>query len=184
MIFNSLFFQIVLAGLAVGIAVIYVQPAFTNIGVLQDAIVKYTTEREQVIEVNATLATLARKVGNISEEDQSALLIYMPDDVDTIAVSRDIYNISLLSGVNITSIDKKEVDNTPERKAEDGHHTPAVPHTFSVTADGSYGEIKNFLRLLEQSNYPLEVHNLNISNSSAEDNTLQTNIEIVTYSRI
>lgn len=185
MILNSLFFQIVLTGLAVAIAVIYVQPAFADIGTLQDAIVKYKNERDHVTEVNAKLATLAEKIGNIPKEDQSALLIYMPDKIDEVAVSRDIYNISLMSNANISDINIEESSDSTERKAEDGHRTLPVPHVFNVNLTGSYDQLKTFVQFLEQSNYPLEVHNLTLTSSENEGrNILQAEINIVTYSRI
>lgn len=208
MIFNSLFFQILLAALAIAIAVVYVKPSFYNIGDLQFAISKYKEERDNVSSFNAGLKKLADKINNeISKEDQDALFKYMPNKVDEVLVSRDIFNISLMAGVVMNDIsvasDKgknRNVANTTssdKNASVDQHKTDPVPHTFSANVSGDYEDIKRFLMFLEESNYPLEVRSLNItSNSSAEANNsnnrtqqastdeLSAEVEIVTYSRI
>ncbi len=183
MVFNSLFFQLLLAGLAVAITITYVQPTFAKIGVIQDSIAQYQTEREKITEVNKKLADLVNKVNSISANDQRALLIYMPEVIDNVAVSRDIYNISSVAGVFMSDIKYSEnaTANSANPVTEESKFLP-VKHIFSTNVTGTYDEIKSFLLLLEQNNYPLEVHNLIIS--SSEDDKLIAEIQIVTYSRI
>ncbi|MEZ4104105.1 MAG: hypothetical protein R3B60_02345 [Candidatus Paceibacterota bacterium] len=202
MIFNSLFFQILLAGLAIAIAIVYVNPSFKNIGDLQFAIAEYKKERDNVAKFNTDLRDLAKKINSISEADQQALLKYMPDTVDEVSVSRDIFNISLMSGVvmNDISVSDGATNNRNNNPVEevvdpaDQHKTPPVPHAFSASVTGEYEDIKNFLLLLEESNYPLEIRNLSISSSNggsnqesstlSNNNDLSAEVEIVTYSRI
>ena len=52
---NSLFFQVVMAGLAVAIVILYIQPAFLRIDETQDAIDQYKNEHQKVAEVNNQL---------------------------------------------------------------------------------------------------------------------------------
>lgn len=183
MVFNSLFFQLLLAGLAVAITITYVQPTFAKIGVIQDSVAQYQTEHEKITEVNKKLADLVNKVNSISATDQRALLVYMPETIDDVAVSRDIYNISNVAGVFMSDIKYSEDANNQaiEPLTEESKFLP-IKHTFSTNVTGTYDEIKSFLLLLEQNNYPLEVHNLTIS--SSEDSELTAVIQIVTYSRI
>lgn len=180
MILNSLFFQLLLAGLALAITFTYVKPTFAEIGVIQDSISHYKTEYNKISEVNKKLADLVNKANSIPANDQRALLIYMPETLDDIAVSRDIYNISSISGVFMSDI-KYSKDTKTDALTEESKLLP-VKHIFSTNVTGSYDEIKSFLLLLEQNNYPLEVHNLTIS--SSEDDILITELQIVTYSRI
>ena len=186
---NSFFFQIILGCLAVAIVVLYVKPTFADIGKIQDAITQYKEEQNKVNEVNMKLAQFSSKVGSISAEDQTKLLTYMPDKVDSIAVSRDIYNMSLMAGVNIATIDYKdsESDTSNDVKvvpagAEVDTKLEPVKHTFNISLSGSYEKIKNFLGILEQNNYPLEVHDLEIVPGSEDD--LTAKMEIITYSHI
>ncbi|USN87549.1 MAG: hypothetical protein H6779_04015 [Candidatus Nomurabacteria bacterium] len=197
MIFNSLFFQILLAGLGVAIGFVYIQPAFERIGEVQDATAKYKFERERVSEVNTKLASLVGQVNAIPKADQAALLVYMPDKVDSVAVSRDLYNLSLMSRVNMVAVNYKDNENTTTITApvDGSHRTMPIPHTFGVSITGSYDDIKEYLMLLEQSNYPLEVHKLDITSEPEAEPEKETKIvstkdelsaylEVVTYSRI
>lgn len=184
---NSFFFQIILAGLAIAIVFLYLKPTFADIGDIQDAISQYKVEQQKVNEVNIKLAALVTKANNISSEDQTRLLTYMPDKVDTISVSRDIFNISVIAGVDLGNITYKETKDSDQiisdkPKIEDLESTEPVSHDFSVTISGEYNKIKDFLLLIEQSNYPLEVHDLEVTKSDEEILTIK--MEIVTYSHI
>ncbi len=198
MIFNSLFFQIILAALAISIAVIYVQPTFIRIGAAQDAISQYKVEREKVSEVNQILSTLVNRLNGISATDRKALVTYMPDKVDNVAVSKDIFNLAGASGLEIRNIvyDEKSQLNQVPVVATSSHLTIPIKHTFTASVVGTYEQTKAFLLLLEQSNYPLEVHDLKITTATADATTpgvqsrqstlerLNSEIKIVTYSRI
>lgn len=180
---NSLFFQVVMAGLAVAIILLYIKPTFIRIGEIQDAIGQYQNERQRVAEVNNKLTKLIEKVNSISANDQKNLLTYMPNEVDSIAVSRDIYNLASVTEVDLADISytekKKNVDLVEEVVVEE---VLPVPHTFSVSFGGTYENIKEFLALLEKSNYPLEVHKLEISPTTL--GKLTAKMEIVTYSHL
>lgn len=183
---NSFFFQIILACLSIAIVVVYLQPAFADVGKIQDAIAQYKDEQLKVNEVNLKLAGFVSKANAISSEDQTRLLTYMPDKIDTISISRDIFNISVMSGVDIGNIDYKDSESNTVAKEASGSaeftNTEPVKHTFSVSLSGNYTEIKAFLSLLEQSNYPLEVHTLDITGSA--EGVLMAKMDIVTYSHI
>jgi Tfp pilus assembly protein PilO len=182
---NSFFFQIVMAGLAIGIVVLYIQPAFVRIGTTQDAIDQYQTEIKKVSEVNNKLNELINQINTISVADQRDLLIYMPNEVDNISVSRDIYNLALASNVtllNVDSVEDKKTTNNALESEEVVVEMLPIPHSFSVTISGSYEDIKTFLSKLEQSNYPLEIHDLEMTASVLEE--LTAKMEIVTYSHL
>ncbi len=169
-----------MAGLTLGIIFTYVQPTFAKIGTLQEAIVQYQTESGKVTDVINTLSNLVAKTNNIPASDLKALLTYMPDTVDHVSVSRDILNISEQAGAFLESVDYRGVlvnANQPE-----GEEVMPVEHTFDVTLRGTYDQIKSFLVMLEQNNYPLEVHELKIN--STDTGVVSTEMTIVTYSHI
>ncbi|KXJ99078.1 MAG: hypothetical protein UZ19_OD1000500 [Parcubacteria bacterium OLB19] len=181
---NSFFFQIILACLAIAILVLYLKPAFADIGKIQDAISQYKEEQQKVNEVNVKLTGLVNRANTISAEDQTRLLTYMPDKVDTISITRDIFNISVQAGVYIADVDYKDSENKDTDLSEVTSDSTSEPvtHKFAVGLSGGYAEIKEFLSLIEQSNYPLEVHSLEVTGSA--EGVLTAKMDIVTYSHM
>ena len=107
----------------------------------------------------------------------------MPNEIDNISVSRDIYNLAMAANIELTDVSYIENKKTEivEEEAVVEEVLP-VPHRFSVDISGSYDNIKGFLSMLEKSNYPLEVHHLEITPSPL--GKLMAKMEIVTYSHI
>ncbi len=181
MIPNGLFTQIAMMAVSVGIIFTYVQPTFVDIGAVQDEIAIYQVERQKVAEVNTRLSSLIQQLNSISAVDQRALLTYIPDTVDSIAVPRDLKFIAEESGVFFKQA-------TYEGIVTDNVFTDAVDdisipeaHRFNLSVDGTYGQIKNLLRLLEQNNYPLEIRTLDIG--QVDGGFLSAEVGIVTYSQ-
>ncbi len=175
---NSLVTQIGMMVLAVGILWLYVRPTFINIGVLQDSITVYETEREKVIDVNATLAQLVTKANSITEENKQAMLTYLPDYIDDVAVSRDILIIAETAGVFLRTV---RYNGVLQNFTEEESDIPApVKHNFYVNLSGNYEQIKLFLSLLEQNNYPLEIRTLSLVTTESE--LMESTATIFTYS--
>lgn len=180
MIFNSLITQIVMAAVALGIIFTYVQPTFLKIGTAQSAIRQYEIESQKVDEVNIKLQTLVAKVNNMSERDKNALAIFMPDTIDQVAVSRDIYILSKRSGSYLKSIKYQGIKAATV--IVDPKIKLPVKHDFTASVSGTYDQIKNFLTSLEKNNYPLEVHGFKLS--STDTGLIEVNLSIITYSRL
>jgi Tfp pilus assembly protein PilO len=196
MIFNSFFTQIIMVVLAVGMLLFYVKPTMTEIGMIQDSILKHKEERAKAENVNAKLAALVSEVNSISASNMKALSTYLPDTIDDAAVMRDVYNITELSKVTLKDIGYtpgvSTVTYTPE--GEPVSNGPSQ-HEFSVSVFGEYEDIKTFLTNLESSNYPLEVHSFkllpNTQAENLEEEEVTTNISLlsaemtlVTYSHL
>ncbi len=180
MIPKGLFSQISMLILSVSIIITYVKPAFEVIGTVQDSIEVYSNERKKIESVNLQLATLTSKINSVSNNDRKSLLTYLPDKVDEIAVSRDLSFIAKEAGIiykNSSSNGNKENANSTNLE-----ETTVIPkaHSFSLSVEGTYSQLKNFLRLVEQNNYPLEIHDMNIT--SVDGGFLQAEIDFVTYS--
>ena len=178
MIPKGLFTQIAMLIVSVSIVFTYVRPAFGEIGKVQDDIDVYVTERQKVTSVNSTLAGLLSKMNSISNDDRRRLYSYLPDEVDDIAVLRDLAIISLQAGVlykNASFIGAE--DDSTSRKNE----TVVGPqaHTFALSIEGTYDQIKNLLRLMEQNNYPLEIRNLSIVGTNGD--FLEANMQLYVY---
>ena len=184
MIPNGLFTQIALVILSVGIVVTYIKPAFEGVAEVQDQITAFQTEREKIDQVNLQLKTLTASAESVSLDDKERLLTYMPNSVDTIAVPRDLTFIAQEAGVILKDVSYGGVPNEAvDEEAVSAFELSAnpSPHMLSLTVQGNYSQIKNLFAVLEQNNYPLEVHNLEIQ--KVEGGFLEATVDIVTYER-
>lgn len=182
MIPKGLFSQIAMVAVSVAIIALYVEPAFSDIAGVQDNIAVYQEELQKVSMVNATLNRHIETKKSVALVDQAKLARYLPDpdDLDDIAVLRDLALISIEAGVlykeavflgeDVVVADQTlETDLTPK----------AMPMRFSFGVEGTYGQIKNLFSLLEQNDYPIEISALSID--QIEGGFLGVEMEFVTY---
>ena len=188
MIPKGLFAQIAMVVVSIAIIITYVEPAFSEIGEVQDNIAVYKTEREKVSKVNDQLNALLETQKSVSLVDQNKLLTYMPDaeNIDTIAVPRDLALIALQAGVlyrNASYVGTADVKKSP--KSDEQSSAPGTlaelpkPYRFSFTVEGTYNQLKNLFRLLEQNHYPLEVTELSVQ--KIEGGFLNVDMQLTTY---
>lgn len=180
MIPKGLFTQIGMVILAVALIVTYVRPTFTEISEVQDSINVYKEEKKKVVTVNSQLANLTSRLETISNEDKRQLFNYMPDSIDTVSVPRDLAIISEEAGVLYkNALDQGATDKVSNDLAS-GVNTPPIKHEFSLTVEGTYGQIKKLFTLMEQNQYPLEVQSVSID--QIDGGFLSASINIATYS--
>lgn len=178
MIPQGLFTQIAMLILAVAIIITYVQPTFVRIGSVQDDIGVYEEQRSKVAAVNGQLAALVARMESVSNDDKRRLLTYLPDSVDEVAVQRDLVAIMAEAGVIYKSVSYMGKIEDLSTASDEKVILPAAS-SFELAMDGTYGQIKNFLRLLEQNQYPLEIRNLDIN--QLEGGFLNANVQLYTY---
>jgi len=181
MIANSLLVQVAMLILSGAVFLSFIKPTFMSIGKLQDEKVVYEEEKEKVNEVKSKLQNLISEVSAISYDDQLALTTYMPEEIDQVKITSDIYAIGNKARAFIRAAQYEgfaEGDRSG-LKSNNGEDTP-VRHEFNVDLTGTYGQIKQFLAFLEQNNYPLEVHNMKIT--TTELGILGVQLKLVTYS--
>ncbi|MEN9922405.1 MAG: hypothetical protein RL097_682 [Candidatus Parcubacteria bacterium] len=183
MIPNGLFTQIGAMIISVGIIFTYIEPSFAEVKLLQDDIARYQKEREGVLAVNSLLSSLVTKMENVSPTDRQRLLAYMPNEVDELYVSRDLQIMAQKAGVLYRDVkylgkeeEKKPSRNTPNQVVAVGSN----PHIFSLSAEGTYEQIKALFDLIAKNKYPLEVHRLAIKQT--EGGFLSVDTDLVTYS--
>lgn len=179
MIPKGLFAQIAMVGLSIAIIVTYVQPAFSNIGEVQDDISVYQEEREKVVSVNSQLSSLLSRLESVSASDYRSLNTYLPNEVDPIAVPRDLALITFAAGVIYNNASFASALDQNSRDDEDNETQPPQAYMFNLSVEGTYPQLKNLFRLLEQNEYPLEVREVSIERS--EGSFLSADISIVTY---
>ena len=160
---KSLIVQVAMIALSVAIIITFVQPTFTKIGEMQDDIVVYQTEQAKVSQVNAQLSALVNTLNNISSDDQRRLLTYMPDEVDTISVVRDLSIISQEAEViYISAISTGEGVPPADDAVNQTDVVQPQKYTFNLSIEGQYEQIKRLFTLLEQNNYLMQVENVSV----------------------
>ena len=172
--------QIIAIGISVAIVLLYVQPTFIDTGLLQNDIQQYADERERVTETNATLASRVSELEAVSVANRTRLITYMPNFLDEVAVLRDLEIITELAGVKYTNIDYNgaSIDISEEARMQT-EVRGATAHGFNVAVEGTYARIKDFLSLLEQNQYPLQVQVLSIG--ALEGGFLRAETTLATY---
>ncbi len=189
---TGLFSQIALIVLSLGIIFTYIKPVLGEIGTLQDNIAVYQTERQKVTDVNQKLERVSSAVNAISADDQRRLLTYIPDQVDSVAVPRDLNSIAQTAGVILSQI---KYEGPQESDIASGFVDPSqMPvsagfnefkpeaHVFTFDFEASYNQIKVVLAAIEKNAYPLEVHNMVIEQT--EGGFLSVNMKLITYDRL
>ena len=171
---QGLFTQLGMIVISIAIIITYIQPAFADIAVMQDDIVIYENELKEASEVSTKLSGFVLKLEGVTSDDRRRLLTYLPNTVDEIAVQRDLSLIAKEAGVlYISSPYTGTVDNIA---SED---LPSQS-TFDLSVEGTYGQIKNLLRLMETNHYLLEIVNLDITRT--EGGFLSADFSLVVYS--
>lgn len=187
MIPYGLFSQVLLLITSVMLVFTYIKPTFAEISNTQDEIETYQLEIEKVSSVNSKLAALVSEYDNIPNEDKIKLLTYMPDEVDSVSVPRDLAAIVERAGVTLEAV---TYDGAPEPIVQyDDAGMPVItdandsePHNFSIKFECSYSQFKEILALLEGNAYPLEVEEMSVT--KGEGGFLSVELQVVTYDSI
>lgn len=181
MIPKGLFTQIGMVIVSIGIIITYVEPAFSDIGKVQDSIGVYRSEKEKVAQVNSQLDALLETQKSVSLVDQNRLLTYMPDaeDIDPISIPRDLALIALQAGVIYKEASFIGFDPVSVSNANPNISQEPTPYRFSYAVEGTYSQVKNLFSLLEQNNYPLEVTDMTIE--KLEGGFLSVTMQLTTY---
>jgi Tfp pilus assembly protein PilO len=177
MIGNSLLIQVIMAGIAIGIVITYIQPTLGEISLRQDEIAQTKEELEEINNVNDRLETLYTQLTAIQSSDKAALFTYLPDTVDEVQVLKDISRMAEDSGIVLNGLDYIGVD---EAEGSTGAFAQPFAHSFSASFVSTYEQMKNFLLRLEQNNYPLNIKAL--TSSPNEGGLIDVSLALVTYS--
>lgn len=181
MIPKGLFTQIGMIIVSVAIIFTYVKPQFTTIASIQDDIALYQQKRDEVLSVNSRLTELTDQVDSVSDLDKKRLQTYLPETLDPLKVSRDLLLATIQAGVlykDVTFDGAEKQDKRQTTKAAD--ENKPTQHVFSLKVEGTYAQIKELFRLLEQNNYPLEVQSADVSR--IDGGFLAATVTLVTYS--
>ena len=167
---------------ALTIVVMYIQPKITTIRETQDLITNYETETQNVSQVNENLKTKISEIDTIAPQDTQALSRFLPDQVDEIAVLKDLSTI--LKAQELTQYDIAYKGNTSEKVAEEGvvpEYGAVSEYYFSATFDATYSQVKSLLSQLETNDYLLQVTNLKMTETTVDK--LKVELSLTAFSR-
>jgi len=154
---KNLFIHVAMIAISIGIILTFVQPTFSEIGEVQNDISVYQTEQKKVSEVNGRLDSLISVLDGVPTDDTRRLLTYMPDEVDTISVVRDLSIISNQAGVAFISAVSVGQNTETDQDEKTSQFIQPKEFLFSRSVVGTYDQIKNLFALIEQNNYPIEL---------------------------
>ncbi|MBP6881526.1 MAG: hypothetical protein KBC35_02790 [Candidatus Pacebacteria bacterium] len=177
---KGVFTQFVMVVLSVGIIFTYIKPAFKEIAVIQSETKIYEEEITKVLSVNSQLSDLQADMESVSVTDKLRLRSYMPDSIDELMIMRDLYLITNKSGTLYKGVLASGNQGGAQKKKASTTSIDPNQHAFTLSAEGTYAQIKNLFSLLEKNNYPLEIQGVSLS--PAEGGFLIASIDLVTYS--
>lgn len=182
----GLFSQVLAVIIAITIGYFYVQPTVDEIGQIQTDTAEYASERKEIETINAQLAGDLATYQSISPTDKMLLDTYMPESIDDISIMRDISYI--IEQANVTNtvlsydgpVDSERSILSPDANSNSAlAERSATAHGFTVGLNGSYAEVKDFLSLLEQNEYPLEVHQMSLA--ADQSGRINASVTLVSY---
>jgi hypothetical protein len=180
MIGNSLLTQVIIAGIAIGIIITYIQPELKNIQLRQDEIAQTRSELEKITSVNKKLDELYARVNAIPQSDRAALFIYLPEYINEVQVLKDLSAMANDLQVSLSTIQYVGKAEAAEGVLEAGEVEKPYAHSFRLGFMGSYQQMKDMLTYFERNNYPLVVEAMTAQ--PTDGGLLDVTFDIVTYS--
>ena len=144
----------ILAAAAIGLFVVYTNPHYQEVKVLQTQASQYDDALNKAKDLRATRDQLLAKKNTFSTTDMDRLQHALPDNVDNIRLIIDINNIAARHGLSLKSINIGAVsDSSSARSAlavgSSGSAVGSVTVDFTIGA--SYTDFLAFLHDLEYS---------------------------------
>lgn len=201
--------QIILLITAAVIVFTVIKPKFDSIQQTQVEAVSYQTAVDNIGQYNARLQELVNQARGISAENLSALYRYLPEEIDAVAVGRDIHNIADKNGlllIDVVAEDLAEVVTETEAVEVVPMADPAVDasadanagmvmessaptkshvlrsQSFKVDLIGTYDSLKSMLQDIEKNDYPLRVVELAFTVDEEGSDLIEYSLVLETYS--
>ena len=157
---------------AFGLYFTYISPTYTGkILPLKEEIRRSTSALAAADDFKAKEAQIAIERANISQEAITRLTSYLPDGVDNVQLVLDVSGLAGRSGVVLSNFTIK--DNSSATVSDTTANKPLLSNTgnmtdsldLSFTATGTYGAFRTFLYGIERSLRPLDITQLNLTDS-------------------
>ena len=189
--------QLILVIVAVLIVIMYIQPRFATLQVIQRESVQFSEAVAKAKQFNDQLNLLLNQANTLTPAEESRLAMYLPFQIDTVAVARDLENLAETYNLTVLSIETNSRESSESavanQESADFGATPAaqdvrdqlVTQTVSISVAGGYEDFKTFLQATEANAYPLQVTSLSLAAQTGEEavlGTMQYQMEFAVYS--
>lgn len=175
--------QILLIIVSVVIITTYIRPTFDEMRTTQDETKEYREALDNAAKFNQELQRLVNQANSFSATQRRALERYLPNNVDAIAVMRDIETIVENNRMALQSLTTNESDASRAFVSAQGQpeETDTQPQatTFSVQVAGTYEQFKSLLQDFERNAYPLEA--VSVHFSPGDGSVYSFSLELETY---
>ena len=185
-----LIFPTIMLAAAIGLFVVFTNPAYQDIGALRVQQASYNqalNNSQELLKVRDNLTAIYNNMSTTQRDDLSKL---MPDNVDNIRLIIDIQNVALKYGMNPTDIKYDANATGPTTGATPAAVTPAqLANTqkdygtfeleFSVT--GSYSNFLSFIGDLEHSLRMIDIESITFQAPNAGSSAIKYDIRVKTY---
>ncbi len=164
---NTAITQVALIGISLVIIVSYIRPTFANIRTIQDEIFQYADATAKANEFNSLLQQLLARERSFSNDDKNALSMFLPSDIDQLAVMQDVESIitrntgrviDMVAGDTVTPNAEVEFEDYFDEQAVTANRF--VTQEYEVRFRSDYQSFVNILRTLESTAYVLEIKEL------------------------
>lgn len=176
--------------ISIALFLLYVKPTYSGpIAETKDKIQSYSAALAAADRFSQKEAELTQAKTNIPAESLARLNSFLPDGVDNVQLILDLDALAARSGVTLSNFDIKNQDATTAAgtggTAVPGQlgpgltaNTPVDSLDLTLEATGSYPAFRSFLTGIEQSLRPLDVVNLDVSESGTGVYTYTMTIRI------
>lgn len=182
--------QLVLITLSVLIIITYIQPTYEDMENIRAEAEAYQDALDNANSYNTKLQELYNTVNSFNASERRALNRYLPTEIDTIAVMRDIETIVKNHSIPLktlsTSDEVVEVLNENPQTAGQGQviekRLPVRVQRFELSVVADYEQFVPLLQDFERNAYPLEVAALSVTPNDEGPYNLSLTLE--TYSLV
>jgi hypothetical protein len=172
----TLITQLVLMTISLVIIFAFIKPSFLTIKEKQDELFVYKDTVTKAEEFNRAIQTLIEKKNSFSSDDITNLDTFIPTNIDSLKVMRDIEGIFAFAEIPVLSLVPKELVNPSnvdvlvesQIVTPDPLTTNTAYQDFEVVFTGEYEDVKKVIALAERNETLLELMSLTFEPLSIE----------------
>jgi len=171
-----LFIPIILVVAAIGLFVVYTNPAYQASKALSAKVAAYNDALDKSKELRQVRDQLLSKRNTFSADDVQKLQEVLPDNVDNIRLIIDINNIASRHGISLSGVNIGDIGGTKNAPVAGVGSGPVGNVDIGFSVATSYDGMLSFLNDLEHSLRLIDVEKLTFTASATDASTYAFNI--------
>lgn len=179
---NQALLQIIVIIACGGVVYTYVLPAFGQVAVIQEQITEYESAIKLAESANQKARDLRQVKESISEAKIARLEEALPEQLDPLQYAYELETLALEENLFVTSISVEEPTETITNEQENDDGTidgiAIMKQGVTLTVQGTYPEIKSFIKRIEYDAQLTEILDLSITPDDDEFLTADFTLEL------